>query len=30
MQKAAILDADLPDEAKATVLYGAARQVFDL
>jgi len=29
MQKAAILDADLSDDEKATVLYGAARQVFD-
>jgi predicted TIM-barrel fold metal-dependent hydrolase len=30
MQKAAILDADLTDDEKATVLYGAARQVFEL
>jgi hypothetical protein len=28
MQKAAILDADLTDHEKLTVLYGAARQVF--
>ena len=30
MQKAAILDADLTDDEKATVLYGAAWQVFEL
>jgi predicted TIM-barrel fold metal-dependent hydrolase len=30
MQKAAILDADITDDEKHTVLYGAAQQVFDL